>query len=244
MDKNRQLGTYGDGIMTLGEVASYLRVSEKTVLRMIRNSGIPCAKVAGQWRFIRTVIDDWLLSKMRGMPHNDLGKMVKRDYDSVPLSRLIRPAFIILDLKPGMKQEVIEQLAQPFIAQRIVSDKNDFIKRLLGREKMVSTAVGRGIAIPHVRSPGDNRPGGPLLCIGICPEGTDFEALDGKATRLFFLVYTDSEVVHLRVMAKLTAILRENDVVKNIINSKSADEIVALLLQQEQRNLMLSGKRL
>lgn len=239
MDKNSQSGTYGDGIMTLGEVASYLRVSEKTVLRMIRDNRIPCAKVAGRWRFIRTVIDDWLLSKMRVMPQNDLGKMVERDYDSVPLSRLIRPDFILLDLKPGTKQEVIEQLAQPFIAHQIVSDKNDFIRRLLGREKMVSTGVGRGIAIPHVRRPGDNRPGGPLLCIGICPDGTDFEALDGKATRLFFLIYTDSEVVHLRVMAKLTAILREDDVVKNIINSKSADEIVALLLQQEQRKLML-----
>lgn len=240
MDKNSQSGTYGDRVMTLGEVASYLRVSEKTVLRMIRDDRIPCAKVAGQWRFIRSVIDDWLFSKMRVMPQNDLGKMVERDYDSVPLSRLIRPDFILQDLKPGTKQEVIEQLAQPFMAQRIVSDKNDFIKRLLGREKMVSTAVGRGVAIPHVRSPGDNRPGGPLLCIGICRDGTDFEALDGKATRLFFLFYTDSEVVHLRVMAKLTAILREDDVVKNIINSKSADEIVALLLQEEQRKLLLA----
>ena len=240
MDKNSQSGTYGDRVMTLGEVASYLRVSEKTVLRMIRDDRIPCAKVAGQWRFIRSVIDDWLFSKMRVMPQNDLGKMVERDYDSVPLSRLIRPDFILQDLKPGTKQEVIEQLAQPFMAQRIVSDKNDFIKRLLGREKMVSTAVGRGVAIPHVRSPGDNRPGGPLLCIGICRDGTDFEALDGKATRLFFLFYTDSEVVHLRVMAKLIAILREDDVVKNIINSKSADEIVALLLQEEQRKLLLA----
>jgi len=239
MDKNRQSGTYADEVMTLGEVASYLRVSEKTVLRMIRDGRVPCARVAGQWRFLRTVIDDWLLSKMSVMPQNDLGKMVEREYDSVPLSRLIRPDFILLDLKPGSKKEVIEQLAQPFIEERVVSDKNDFIKKILGREKMVSTAVGGGIAIPHVRSPGDNRPGGPLLCIGICKDGTDFDALDGKATSLFFLVYTDSEVVHLRVMAKLTAILRKNDVVINIINSKSADEIVSLLLLEEQKKLLL-----
>ena len=110
-------------------------------------------------------------------------------------------------------------------------------RRICSRENMVSPAVGRGVAIPHVRNPADNRSGGPLICIGICREGTDFDALDNKPTYLFFLVYTDSEVVHLRVMAKLTAIVREEAFLKRIINSRRAEEIVALLIKKEQGKL-------
>ena len=55
-------------VMTLGEVASYLKVAERTVLRMVHNGEIPCAKVGGQWRFLRTVVDDWLISRITFPP--------------------------------------------------------------------------------------------------------------------------------------------------------------------------------
>ncbi len=236
---NSQNWTYEDKVMTLGEVSRYLKVSDKTVLRMIRDGRIPCAKVAGQWRFVRKVIDDWLLSRMRFVPKNDLGRVVERDYNAVFLSRLVSPEFIIINIEPGPKYQVLEQLIGPLVDNGIVSNAIDFLGRMLQRERMVSTAVGSGVAIPHVRNPGDNASGGPLLCIGICRAGTDFEALDGKLTHLFFLVYTDSEVVHVRVMARLAALLRDDDVVRGILDSKSAEEIIAVLVQEEQKRLLL-----
>ena len=221
--------------MTLGEVASYLKVSEKTVLRMIRDKRIPCAKVAGQWRFLRTVIDDWLLSKMKVVPRNDLGNMVEADRAAVALSRLVSPGLTVMNLKPGTKRHVLEQLAEPFVREGIVDDAEGFIDRLETRERMVSTAVGRGVAIPHVRRPDDNPAGGPHLCIGICREGTDFESLDGKPTQLFFLVYTDSEVVHLRVMAKLTGLLRNEEAVRRIIEASRPEEVLKAVVEEDRR---------
>jgi PTS system nitrogen regulatory IIA component len=238
MDKKGQNRTDSSGIMTVAETASYLKVSEKTVLRMIRDKKIPCAKVAGQWRFVRTMLDDWLLSRMNIKPNKDLGILVRTDNDSVPLSRLLRPEFILMGIEPGPKRKVLEQLVKPFTEYGIVKDGDVLTARLCRREGMVSTAIGRGIAIPHVRNPEENPTGGPLLCIGICREGTDFESLDGKPTRLFFLVYTDSEVVHLRVMAKLTGLLRNEKTVKRIIESSEPREVLNAVLEEDQRVLI------
>ncbi|MBN2323555.1 MAG: PTS sugar transporter subunit IIA [Spirochaetes bacterium] len=237
MDINGQRRTNSGGIMTLAETASYLKVSEKTVLRMIRDKKIPCAKVAGQWRFLRTVLDDWLLSRMNAVQENDLCVLVKTDNDSVPLSRLLRTEFILMDLEPGPKKEVLEQLVKPFMEHGIVKDDGAFVERLYGREKMVSTAIARGVALPHARRPSENPPGGPLLCIGICKEGTDFDSLDGKPTRLFFLVYTDSELVHLRVMAKLTGLLRNEETVKRIIRAAGPGDVLNTVIEEDQRVL-------
>lgn len=238
MDKKGQKRTYKEEVLTLNEVASYLKISEKTVLRMIRDRKIPCAKVAGQWRFLSAVIDDWLLSKMKVVPRNDLGRMVENDYSGIQISRLVRPEFIVMDLKPGQKRNVLEQLAGPFVRNGIIAETDKFIDRLEIRERMVSTAVGRGIAIPHVRKPDDNPMGGPFLCIGICRAGTDFESLDGKPTQLFFLVYTDSEVVHLRVMAKLTGLLRKEETVRRIIHASGPQEVLSTVVKEDQRGIV------
>jgi mannitol/fructose-specific phosphotransferase system IIA component (Ntr-type) len=105
---------------------------------------------------------------------------------------------------------------------------------------MVSTAVGNGVAIPHVRNPAENVSGESLLCIEICRAGTDFESLDGKPTYLFFLVYTDNEIVHLRIMAKLIALLKNDDVTRSILDSQSAENIISTLIREEQKDLLLS----
>ena len=64
-------------IMTLSEVASYLKIAEKTVSRMITRGEIPCTKVASQWRFMKSMIDDWLISRMNVVPQNDLAKILE-----------------------------------------------------------------------------------------------------------------------------------------------------------------------
>ena len=64
-------------VMTLSEVAAYLRLAERTVLRMVHKEQIPCAKVASQWRFLRSMIDDWLITKMQVVPKNDLARLIE-----------------------------------------------------------------------------------------------------------------------------------------------------------------------
>jgi len=71
-------------LLTLAEVAHYLKVAEKTVLRMVHNNEIPSIKVASQWRFRRSMIDDWLMSQMKSPPKNELVKLIEATRQPVP----------------------------------------------------------------------------------------------------------------------------------------------------------------
>jgi PTS system nitrogen regulatory IIA component len=220
-------------VMTLSDVAVYLRLAEKTVLRMVHRGQIPCAKVASQWRFLRSMIDDWLLAKMQVVPQNDLARLIESSPDVVPLSRLLKEENVVLRIRPGTKEEVLRQLVQPLLRSKFIDREKPFLDRLLDRERIVSTAVGKGVAIPHLRKPEENPGGGPLLLVGICREGTNFEAPDGEKTHLFFLVATDSEVVHLRVLAKVNRIARRKEVMTRLIESESPAEVLRELIRAD-----------
>jgi PTS system nitrogen regulatory IIA component len=233
MDNRVKLKTSFEDILTLEEVSRYLKLSQKTVLRMVHSGKIPCAKVGGQWRFVRAVIDDWLLAKMKVVPKNDLVRLIEADAGAVLLSRLLRPELIELNIRPGSKHAVLGQLVRPLVAAGIVKDERSFLLRLLHREQMASTAVGKSVAIPHIRNPRENPEGGPALCVGICPEGTDFHAVDGKKTNLFFLLYTDSEIVHLRIMGRITRLLRDEQTVSGLVSARDKEQVMRIILQGE-----------
>ncbi len=225
--------TVDNEIMTLSEVASYLKIAEKTVSRMITRGEIPCTKVASQWRFMKSMIDDWLISRMNVVPQNDLAKILENPEGLIPFTRLTSEDLILDNVKPGSKKDILSQLIIPLVQQEIIEDADDFLRKLLTREKMVTTGIGRGVAIPHLRHPKENPGGGPRMVVGICKAGTDYESMDGKLTHLFFLLVSDSEVVHLRVLAKLNQILRESDFVTRLTNAKKA-EVLPILIEGEK----------
>lgn len=221
-------------VMTLAEVALYLKLAEKTVLRMVHRGQIPCAKVASQWRFLRPMIDDWLTAKMQVVPRNDLARLIESSPDVVPLSRLLTDELILLDVQPGTKEQVLRQLVQPLVRCRIIDQEQSFLDKLLERERIVSTAVGKGVAIPHLRNPRENPGGGPVLVVGICKEGTDFKSLDGKKTQVFFLLCSDSEVIHLRVLAKVNRIAGKEDTMLQLIRAKTVEDVLHVLIRADQ----------
>jgi PTS system nitrogen regulatory IIA component len=236
--------TNHDRIMTLSEVAEYLKLAEKTVLRMAHRGDIPCAKVASQWRFLQSVIDDWLISKMRVVPKNDLSALIASGQSLVPLSRLVRENLVVPQIHPGTKEQVLRQLVRPLTQEKLVQREEVFIEQLLDRERIVSTGIGAGIAMPHLRNPQENPEGGPFIVVGICSEGTDFEALDGQKTYLFFLLCTNSVTVHLRVLARLTLITRDQKLRSALLQAKTRQNVFDVLIEADQFfNLTLSRKQ-
>jgi len=225
-------------ILTLSEVASYLKIAEKTVLRMISRDEIPCAKVANQWRFMKTLIDDWLLARMNVIPQNDLAGILSNPQGMIPLNRLIDIKKVVGNLAPAPKKEILQRLVAPLVEQGYVEDGESFLKKLLLREKMTSTALGRGMAIPHLRHPKENPGAGAHLVMGICPEGTDFESHDGKKTHVFFLLLSDSETLHLRVLAKLNQLFRDESLAVKM-TAVSAEKALEILFDSE-KNLSTS----
>ena len=82
-------------IMTLGEMADYLKVAKKTLLKMAQHGDIPATKVASQWRFMRSVVDDWLITRMKTLPDRELENLIDSEKLPVPLSALLRPELVL-----------------------------------------------------------------------------------------------------------------------------------------------------
>ncbi|MFH0964293.1 MAG: helix-turn-helix domain-containing protein, partial [Planctomycetota bacterium] len=92
-------------VMTLREVADYLQLAEKSVLRMAQAGRIPAAKVASQWRFMRSIIKDWLASQMEFLPSAEHAPAhpLAAPEALPPLSRLLRSDLMALAVPPGTK---------------------------------------------------------------------------------------------------------------------------------------------
>jgi nitrogen PTS system EIIA component len=231
-----------DSILTLLEVAKYLKLSEKTLQKMVKNKEIPCTKIANQWRFSKVMVDDWLRSKMEVIPNNDLSRLIEREMDYIPLSRLINEKAMVMDLKSDDKQGVLSELAGISFENQLISDKEYFIKKLLDREDLTSTAIGNGIALPHLRKPSNEIINGPSIVIGISREGIDFNSSDGQPTHLFFLILSDSEVVHLRVLSKLASVLRDQKSLEKISNFTKKEEFLKFFIEVE-KEIFNGGKQ-
>lgn len=218
-----------DEIMTLSEIARYLRVSEKTILRMAQSGEIPGAKVSNQWRFMREVIDDWFTAKMQSAPKQDLIHLIEAEQVIIPLRQLITSERIILNLKPGTKDQILEQLIAPLVSERLITNPALFLRSLLEREAAISTAIGHGIAVPHVRDPEEINISAPCMAIGICREGIHYDSLDGDPTHIFILPCAPSETVHLRIMARLSLMFRSDNILQNFLTASKSDDIIRII---------------
>lgn len=220
-------------IMTVNEVAKYLKISEKSVIRMAQKGEIPVTKIASQWRFMKAVIDDWLISRMDVSKKSYVSSTIN---NKMPLfaSRLIKPENILMDIKPGSKEEILKQLIKPLLEDNLIKDDEAYVKLLLEREEIVSTAIGKGIAIPHIRNPKQYPIALPSIIIGICKKGTDFDSFDGEETYIFFLVCADCEVVHLKIMAKIAYLTKNLNILSKLKKSKYPNEILSEIIRLDQ----------
>jgi excisionase family DNA binding protein len=222
-----------DNIMTLGEMADYLKIAKRSLLRMAQHGDIPSTKIASQWRFMRSVIDDWMISRMKNLPRTELEKLVKTERLPLPLYRLLPPELVRLDIRAGTKKEVLEQLIDALVKAALVGEPEEFLQKLLEREEMVSTAIFPGIALPHFRKPEEYQLPEPRIVLGLCRQGTDFDSLDGKPTYALFLICASNVVIHLKVIAELALLFRRPDLVERLLAARDAHQALEVLFSDQ-----------
>jgi excisionase family DNA binding protein len=218
-------------IMTLSEMADYLKIAKRSLLRMAQKGDIPATKVASQWRFMRSVVDDWLISRMKALPDRELETLIESDKLPLPLSALLRPELVRLDIEDNGKEAVLGLLTELLVEAKLLDeDPTSFREKLSEREEMVSTAIFPGIAIPHVRKPEECPVSEPRIVIGISRTGVDFDSLDGQPTYLFFLICANQVILHLKIIAELALIFRRSDLVEKLKNCRDPNQVLEILL--------------
>ena len=215
-------------VMTLEEIAEYLQVSQKSVLRMAQTGKIPAAKVASRWRFMRSVVDDWLMAQME-IPSVRSSASLKEQEKLPPLPELMPRSYMNLDVKPDTKENVLKQLIEPLRTARALRQSRRFLQSLLERERLVSTAIGHGIAIPHPHIPLVGAFKQPAVALGLCREGADYKALDHQRTYVFFLLCAPSEDFQLRLISRVIQVGRHLAAIENIKRATTPAAVTQIL---------------
>ena len=142
---------------------------------------------------------------------------------------------IVLGVKQKNKKAVLSFILDHLIEKKKVKkeSKKDILKVLTHREDMGSTAIGGHIALPHARVSAAKDI---VLCIMISQEGIDFDALDQEPVNIVALLLSDQKEagLHLKMLALLARMLRDKYFVQQLKNSKSEEEVLALMKRQQQ----------
>lgn len=150
------------------------------------------------------------------------------------LSDILSHDAIIPELKSTSKEGVIEEMSELIVKVYSEQDENTITSKLLEREKLGSTGIESGVAIPHAKIPGLDRI---ILAVGINHAGIDFDAHDGQPSRIFFvLLAPDSSAgIHLKTLARLSRLLKEEAVRIRLLEASGVDEIYDVLISEDEK---------
>lgn len=143
----------------------------------------------------------------------------------------LRRDAVLAELTAARKVEVIHELAAAVAASEGVS-ADEVAKVLLARERLGSTGIGDGVAIPHGTLPSLKRL---TAAFGRSIEGVNFDAIDGKPTHLFFVLLTPESAVGLQALARVSRLMRDADFRQRLLAASDAADIYSVLKEGDAR---------
>ncbi len=140
---------------------------------------------------------------------------------------------VALDLEINGKKELISSLVAMLEDAGVVTDSEEVVRRVLEREKLMSTGIGGGVAIPHAQCRGAKKL---AIALARTKEGVDFDALDGKPVRLFFLIVGPEEKGgYVRILARISRLLYTGDLQKSLYRVETPEQAIETLGNEEER---------
>ncbi|MCL1928880.1 MAG: PTS sugar transporter subunit IIA [Treponema sp.] len=209
-------------ILTLDEVAKYLRVSERTVYDWAQKGEIPSGKIGTVWRFKKSDIEQWVNSRLSGSQ--------KQGFVTVQVESIVSPDRILF-LNHALKQDALTALAKNLSTAPQVKNRQELTEKIIQREELMSTAIGRGIAIPHVRLSSITDL---VVSVGISKTAIyDFQTLDDEPVRLLFMIAAayNQHAYYLQTLSFFSARLKNKELRTSLLATQSEKEAYDLLIK-------------
>jgi fructose-specific phosphotransferase system IIA component len=146
---------------------------------------------------------------------------------------LLKDGFIISDLKGTGKEEVINELIDLFKGDPRVNDIDKIREAVLEREKIMSTGVGKGFAIPHGKT---NHVNEILGAFGKTNNPIDYQSLDQQPVHLVFLLVGKDNLVstHIKLLSRISRMMNKDEFRNSLLEAKSNEEILDLFKKEEE----------
>lgn len=220
------------------DAAGLLGVSEKTVYRWISQKKLPTYRVNEQYRFNRAELLEWATSaRVEVSP-----RMLEEPEDVfIPsLTEALRSGGIHYRVggtdKPSALKSIVEIL--PFPEE---VDREFLLQVLLARESVGSTAIGEGIAIPHVRNPVTLHVAQPIVSLSFLENSIDFQAIDGKPVHTMFTIISPTIKAHLNLLSKLAYGLRGSPFAEAVACRASREDLLREANSLDAQILAMAG---
>ncbi len=211
-----------DTIMTIEEVAKYIKVSERTVLDWAQKGDIPAGKLGNVWRFKLSEIDMWINKK--------LVTKEKGDGAIDDLTHLLAQERVLIT-NFSNKRDILTALINNLSQAPQVRDPQELEKTIWDREKLMSTGIGLGIGIPHVRiySVSD-------IAVSIAVNKSDildYQSLDNAPVRIVFMVAAayNQHTEYLKLLASISSLLKEDIFRDKLLAAEDSKQIYSMLTQ-------------
>jgi nitrogen PTS system EIIA component len=148
------------------------------------------------------------------------------------INDMLKPDYIVAEMRASDKREALLELSAPFLRTYPKLDQETTLSVLMEREKLGSTGIGEGIAIPHGKLSGLDQM---VVCFGRSAAGIDFNAMDGKPVFLFFLLMApeNSAGQHLKTLAKISRMLKDSQFRAKLTEAGSREDLLKIIAHQD-----------
>ncbi len=216
-----------DDILTIEEVARYLRVSERTVYDWAQKGEIPSGKIGTVWRFKKTEIERWVNERLSSNRSSNV-------FTAVQIQNILSPDRILF-LNYAKKRDALISLAENLAGSPQIKSRQELVAEILRREDLMSTAIGRGIAIPHVRLSSVTDL---VVSVGVSQvDIIDFQSLDDVPVRLLFMIAAayNQHAYYLQTLSFFSSKLKNNLLRSALVAAKTPQEVYTLLISQDEK---------
>jgi mannitol/fructose-specific phosphotransferase system IIA component (Ntr-type) len=152
----------------------------------------------------------------------------------ISLSELLSPGGINLNLQSAQRDDVLGELVN--LIQEVAAQpeaRQTLLHALREREQLHSTGIGDGVALPHARNALVGLVNHPVVVFGRHNQGIPYGAIDGAPARLFFLLIAPTVTEHLAILARLSRMLREPKLRKNLLATETPQKVLELIREAE-----------
>ena len=211
-----------DDILTIEEVAKYLRVSDRTVYDWAQKGEIPAGKIGTVWRFKKSEVENWVNERLSSSSNT------KRTDAAVQVKNILSPDRVVF-ITQSAKRDALTELANVLADAPQVKRGDELLSEILKREELMSTAVGRGIAIPHVRLSSVTDL---VMAVGVCRTPiSDFQTVDDKPVNLLIMIAAayNQHTYYLQTISYFSAKLKSQELRDAIANAATEKEVYELL---------------
>jgi PTS system nitrogen regulatory IIA component len=143
------------------------------------------------------------------------------------IKSILSPELITTSLKSSTKEGVIGELLDILVAQKRIKNRDEVYTALMDRERKMSTGIQHGVAIPHAKTRAVTQL---VACIGLKPEGIDFDALDGEPSKIFIMTLSPIDRVgpHVQFLAEVSMVIQTQEARERLLLAKSAKDVLSV----------------